>query len=189
VENRHLLQRLRVIGGKGKEMSKIHWTCPHCLKKEETSPRVCAVYHIHGDQVALEPYKKPRRSKNDVTIKSLKKEVGDLFSEYVRRVNSDENGYCKCVTCGKIDHWKSQQAGHFIHGTSFLIPDLVHPQCKPCNGFGSGMAIEYKAFMLKEYGQQKLDKLEYLAKQRHSFTIFELTQFKNLYLKKLEGIK
>jgi Bacteriophage Lambda NinG protein len=167
---------------------KIKWTCPHCLKTEETSPRTCAVYHIHGDHVELLPYKKPRKPHGVVTVKSLKEEVWDLFSEYVRRSESDEHGYCKCVTCGKIDHWKDMQAGHFIHGTLFIIPELVHVQCRHCNGFKAGNAILYKEFMLTKYGQKTLDKLEFLAKRRHSFTIFELEQYKKLYKQKLEEL-
>ena len=164
---------------------KISWHCPHCLKKEETSPRVCAVYHIHGDQVALEPYKKPRRKASEVTPKSLKKEVWALFSEYIRRAEADEHGVCKCVTCGRRDMWKNMQAGHYIHGTLFLIPELVHVQCPVCNGFKAGMAVEYKEFMLKKYGQSELDRLEFLAKRPHIYTIFELQQFKALYKDKL----
>lgn len=142
--------------------------------------------HLHGkDEVDLNPYKKPMKERGVDTVKSLKKEVWDLFSEYTRRTEADENGICKCVTCGRRDHWKKMQAGHFIHGTLFLIPELVHVQCPVCNGFKAGMAIEYKEYMLLIYGQDKLNQLEFLAKRPHVFSIFELQKFRELYKSKL----
>lgn len=118
-------------------------------------------------------------------IKKLKSDVWDLFSEYVRRSEADKDGICQCVTCGRYDHWKKMQAGHYIHGTMFLIPELVHPQCPQCNGFKAGNQAQYKEFMLKTYGQKKLDELEFLANRPHVFTVFELQQYKKLYTQKL----
>ena len=165
---------------------KVVWSCPVCGRKETTSPNVKRLAHLHGkDEVELTPYKKPMKQRGVDTVKSLKKEVWDLFSEYVRRSEADEYGICKCVTCGRRDHYKRMQAGHFIHGTLFTIPELVHVQCPQCNGFKAGMAIEYKEYMLKLYGQAKLDSLEFLAKRRHIYTIFELQQYKGIYVSKL----
>jgi hypothetical protein len=150
---------------------------------------VNSVKHLHGKQeVELLPYKKPRRSPKDVTVKSLKAEVWDMFSEWVRRSEADKDGICECVTCRKRSPWKEMQAGHYIHGTLFLIPELVHPQCPVCNGFKAGMNAEYKEWMLKKYGQSWLNRFEYLAKQPHKFTIFELQQYKKLYSEKLKGL-
>ena len=51
--------------------------------------------------------KKPTRSK-------LVKKLDTVFSQYIRRSNADNNGYCTCVTCNKTFHWKEIQAGHFM---------------------------------------------------------------------------
>jgi hypothetical protein len=166
------------------------WRCPNCEKTVKTDSRVCRVAHLHGkEETELTPYKKPMKQRGVDTIKSLKKEVWDLFSEYIRRSEADKDEYCVCVTCGYRDHWKGMQAGHYIHGTSFLIPELVHPQCPQCNGFKAGMAIEYKEFMLKIYGQRFLDKLEYQARRSTKLSIFELRTYKKLYTEKLSNLR
>ena len=36
------------------------------------------------------------------------------FSIYIRLRDSDENGYGKCFTCGKIIFWKKGDCGHGI---------------------------------------------------------------------------
>ena len=173
---------------------KISWTCPNCSRKEITSPSVVRVAHLHGkDELDLIPYKKPRKLPGEITLKSLKVEVWDIFSEYIRRSNSDDNGYCTCITCGKISKWNDgMQAGHYIsriHSGTFIDERTVHCQCSYCNGPLKGNLIEYHAFMLKQYGQKVIDQLEYLSRRRHNFNVYELTQYKTLYLNKLEGIK
>lgn len=169
---------------------KIYFTCPYpgCTHKNETTSHlVNKMHHLHnGSYYELAPFKKEKKAPNN--IKKLKSDVWDLFSEWVRRSAADEDGYCGCVSCGKIDHWKNMQAGHFIHGTLFLIPELVHPQCPHCNGFLHGNLIPYKEWMLKEYGEKNLARFEFLAKQKHKYTVFELQQFKKLYTEKLKEL-
>jgi len=168
----------------------MNWLCPVCKKPQKASPHVDGLIHIHNGQMYhLKPFKKETKQRGVDTVKSLKQEVWDLFSEWVRRSEADENGYCKCVTCGRRDHWKKFQSGHYIHGTLFLIPELVHPQCPVCNGFRAGMAIEYKEWMIKKYGEAAVNRFTLLAKQQHKFTVFELQQYKKLYQGKLEGLK
>ena len=168
---------------------KVYWTCtyPGCTHKNETTSHlVNKMHHLHnGSYHELAPFKKEK--KKPEPLKKLKAEVWDLFSEYVRRSESIK-GFCKCVTCGKIDHWKNMQAGHFIHGTSFLIPELVHPQCPVCNGFGHGVLDRYREWMILKYGEKELARLEFLAKRPHIYSNFELQQYKKMYTKMLKEL-
>jgi hypothetical protein len=162
---------------------------PNCKRREKTSPHVLSLFHTHGNtQYSMVPYKKPRKSPGTETVKSLKKEVWDIFSEYRRRKYSNQYGICKCVTCGTIGHYKTMDAGHFIHGTSFLIEEMVHVQCKQCNGFKAGMAIEYRKFMVNTYGEDRVLMLERAAKKPHRYSIWELKLFKETYLRKLKEL-
>jgi hypothetical protein len=165
------------------------WNCPNCKRLEKTSPSVRHLAHLHGkEEIELTPYKKPMKPRGEVTLKTAKKDAAEVFSEYIRRVSSDYDGYCQCVTCGKRDKWQNMQDGHYFSrsnsGTFFDIRNN-HVQCVRCNVLLKGNYIEYNKFMLKEYGQKVIDQLEYLSKRRHSFTIFELNQYKQLYLKKV----
>lgn len=165
------------------------WQCTECKHVERTSPCVKNLSHVHGGKEnELTPFRKAMKPRGEVTIKSLKKEVWDIFSEWVRRSEADEHGYCTCVTCGKRDIWQNFDAGHYIHGTSFLIPELVHPQCKQCNGFKAGNLIAYNKFMLEIYGQAFLNRLTFKAKGSHKLTIFGLQQYKKLYQEQLASL-
>ena len=63
----------------------------------------------------------------------------------------------KCVTCGKVDHWKSMQGGHYISRTwtaHKILEENIHPQCISCNGFRpERIADDYHWYMISLYGR------------------------------------
>ena len=79
---------------------------------------------------------------------------------------ADDNGYCKCASCGAFHHYKEMDGGHFIPkgSSSFwsLEVENVHPQCKGCNGFGMKYGIasqQYTVFMVEMYGWDFVDNM------------------------------
>ena len=143
--------------------------------------------NLGGDK-QCKNFKMYERKKPD-SIKILKREVWDLFSEWVRRSEADSEGICKCVTCGKYVPWTDGDTGHYIHGTLFLIPELCHFQCKQCNGFKHGNLVAYKDYMIKKYGLAKVQYFEFIAKRPHKYTVFELQNFKKMYQAKLAELR
>ena len=86
--------------------------------------------------------KKPTRSK-------LVKKLDTVFSQYIRRSNADNNGYCTCVTCNKTFHWKEIQAGHFMSRKFYSVrwsEENVKPQCVACNVYRAGEQYKYSIF-------------------------------------------
>ena len=76
----------------------------------------------------------------------LKGKLDRLFSEYIRRRDADYAGYCRCVTCGKVQHWREMDAGHFVPRDRIATrwdETNVHPQCRECNRFRSGKQYEH----------------------------------------------
>lgn len=63
----------------------------------------------------------------------LKKRLWVIFSQYIRQRDADENGYAPCISCGKVEHYKLQDAGHY-HPKSlglsvYFLEKGVHNQC------------------------------------------------------------
>lgn len=120
------------------------------------------------------------------TRKGLIKKLDTIFSEYIRRRYA-KNEISTCVTCGKKDHWKNLQAGHFMsrkHYSTRWDEDNVEVQCMACNVFRYG-----EQFLFSKYlGQEKSDEL--LAKSRESkkFADYELQEMIDLYKKKLSEL-
>ena len=113
-----------------------------------------------------------RRSKGKANYKNR---LWEIFSEYIRRKNADHAGNVACVTCGKVDHWKRQHAGHYHARTTGLAlyfdEKNVHVQCVGCNHFGSGNLAQYALFLQRAYGVGILEELD--AKRREFRKITE----------------
>ncbi len=99
--------------------------------------------------------------------KTLRKTALELIQLLARISAADDNGYCKCVSCGIIKHYKEMDGGHYIpKGASSywsLKLENVHPQCKGCNGFGMrhGTATqEYTKWMIDHYSRDFVDQME-----------------------------
>ena len=108
---------------------------------------------------------KPKRP----SLPSLIRKADEITSQYIRQKYADENGYVKCVTCGKVLHWKESHCAHYIErgakGTRWLEENL-HPACPGCNVFHKEFhKREYTLFIIDFYGRDKVDELKRLARQ------------------------
>ena len=120
--------------------------------------------------------KKPSR-------KLLIKKLDAIFSEYIRRRYA-KNEIATCVTCGKKDHWKKLQAGHFMsrkHYSTRWDEDNVEVQCSACNVFRYGEQYLFAKYL----GNEKADML--LAKSRETvkFSDPELQEMIDIYKNKI----
>ena len=103
---------------------------------------------------------------------SRKKLIATLdrwFSKFIRLRDSDRNGMCRCVTCGKPDHWKEMDAGHFISREKLPVrydERNVHAQCKQCNRFKSGNQFEHGKAVDIIHGPGTADLLNSLGRVR-----------------------
>jgi len=117
------------------------------------------------------------------TRKTLIKKLDTIFSEYIRRRYSKDD-LSTCVTCGKTDHWKSLQAGHFMSRKFYATrwdEDNVEVQCQACNVFRYG-----EQFLFAKYlGNEMADKL--LAKSRTTvkFSDYEIQEMIDIYKNKV----
>jgi hypothetical protein len=117
------------------------------------------------------------------------KKLWDVFSQFIRQRDADENGYCKCFTCGLIRHWKQMDCGHGIgrqHWGTRYSEKNNHAQCKKCNGFEGGKREVYKVEVDKRYGNGTWDLLELASKQRRKISQFEIDALEKYYKQKLK---
>lgn len=101
-------------------------------------------------------------SKPHKSTQSLQSKLDTLFSLYIRKRYATPDGMVRCVTCGKYDHWKETDAGHYI-SRQYLSTRYdernVHVQCRSCNRFHEGRKDEYTLFLIKTYGVGILEEL------------------------------
>ncbi len=95
------------------------------------------------------------------TSAQLKQECYKAAQKLARLSEADDNGYCTCVSCGVVKHYKDMQGGHFIPkgNSSYWALDVefnIHSQCPPCNMWGmkhGSAAQQYTLWMQDMYGR------------------------------------
>lgn len=112
------------------------------------------------------------------------KKLWKVFSEFIRLRDANANGYCKCITCGLIRHWKQMDCGHGIprqHKATKFHEQNNHAQCKRCNGFEGGKREVYKIEVDKRYGAGTWDKLEVMSRMTAKRAQFEFDVMEEYY--------
>jgi hypothetical protein len=98
------------------------------------------------------------KSKDDK--KKLVATLDRWFSKFIRLRDSDQNGYCRCITCGRFASWKNMDAGHFISREKMATrydEMNVHAQCQQCNRFKSGNQYEHGKSIDRMHGKGSAD--------------------------------
>jgi hypothetical protein len=131
--------------------------------------------------------------KTQPKIRTLKKKVWKLFSEYIRLRGCIEStglkDYGNCFTCGRIVPRKLLQAGHFIsgrHNANLFSEKGVQIQCYNCNINLKGNTLEYRRRLIKKYGIGIDEELEKIDREIKKFTIPDLLELEIELKKKLE---
>jgi len=105
------------------------------------------------------------------------KKLDAVFSQYIRLRDADENGICKCCTCGALHSWKEVDNGHFIkrqHMALRFSEMNCHAQCRKCNWLGQGEDVKYRQFIIDKYGMNNYNLLLLQKNTTVKFTNFEL---------------
>ena len=122
-------------------------------------------------------------SNKKVSRSKLVKKLDTIFSQYIRLKNSvDEKA--TCFTCGKVDHWKKLQNGHFQsrkHYSTRWDEVNCQVQCAGCNVFKYGEQFVFGKNLDLEYGKGCSESLYYKAKQITKYSYPEIEDLINKY--------
>ena len=124
--------------------------------------------------------KKPSR-------KTLITKLDRVFSEYIRRRKA-KNDIAECVTCGKKDHWKNLQAGHFMsrkHYATRWDDRNVEVQCVGCNVYRYGEQYKFSKYL----GDDLADELLALSRETRKFSNIDIEEMIEQYCEKIERLQ
>ena len=117
------------------------------------------------------------------SLSKIKKKAWDVFSRYIRMRDCLETTGCTswglCITCGKRNHFKLLQAGHFVagrHNAGLFSERGVHAQCYNCNINLRGNTLEYRRQIIKLYGEGADEEIEREAAATRTYTVEELEE-------------
>ena len=118
------------------------------------------------------------------------KPLDKAFSEYIRLRDSID-GYGRCISCGKLIHWRDGDCGHYVNRSKYAVrynEKNCNLQCRACNRFQEGNAAGYTLGLIAKYGKQVINELHIASKLPTKWTQFqinEMTKFYKAEVKKL----
>jgi 5-methylcytosine-specific restriction endonuclease McrA len=113
-------------------------------------------------------------------MKSEEDKFWDTFSKYIRLRDSDDNGYCTCISCDNVAYYKECDAGHFISRNRKIVKFNeynVNAQCQRCNRFENGAQYRYSISLDKKYGEGTA---EFLSNLSHTAVKVSQEEYKEL---------
>ena len=125
-------------------------------------------------------------------ISKLKKELDSWFSKYIRLRDATDMGVAQCFTCGKIDHYKKLQNGHFQsrrHNATRWDNKNCQVQCVKCNMFGQGEQYKFGMYLDAKYGLGTSEELEILSKQPFKISRIDYVNYISYYKDIVNKIK
>lgn len=131
--------------------------------------------------------------KKKPTKSQLEKKLDTVFSQYIRLKHSDAKGYCRCISCGRLHHYKKIQNGHYMsrrYKSTRWSEDNCRPQCVGCNIFNQGNAQMFRRGLIAQIGEQRVDLVEARARQSVCrWSSWELEQLIKDYTEKVSELK
>lgn len=125
------------------------------------------------------------------TQPQLIKRLDAVFSKYIRLRDADDNGICRCITCGTPHNWKNIQNGHHFKRQymSVRFHEMnCNSQCVKCNWLGQGEDVKYREALIKKYGQGEYDKLLWTKHQPKKWSRGELEILIEHYKKQVDEL-
>ena len=107
------------------------------------------------------------------TISKLKKELDRWFSLYIRLRDANEYGMVQCFTSGRVYHYKSIHAGHFMSRKRLATRWCewnVQPQSPADNLFGQGQQYRFGLNLDAKYGDGAAEELQIKSMQTLKMT-------------------
>ena len=129
------------------------------------------------------PSKKVSRSK-------LVKMLVSVFSQYIRLKDSVDE-IATCFTCGKKDHWKKLQNGHFQsrkHYATRWDEQNCQVQCAGCNVFRYGEQFLFAKYLDERFYAGLSDELYIKSKQIVKYSNSEIEDMILKYKKLVDSM-
>jgi hypothetical protein len=120
------------------------------------------------------------------TRKTLVKNLDTIFSTYIRRKDAIDD-IATCVTCGKKDHYKNLQCGHFMSRSNYSTrwdENNVGVQCYGCNISRSGEQFKFSLYL----GNKLSEEMHLKSKQTVKFADEDIIDLIKYYTEKVSYI-
>ena len=103
----------------------------------------------------------------------------------------EEDGYCRCITCGKVLLPKEADCAHYLkrqHQATRFTEMNTGAQCGKCNRFEQGRDVIFRQKLVEKYGEDRIAMMEMEARKPYKQTQYRLDYIAALYKQKAEQL-
>ncbi len=122
-----------------------------------------------------------------------KAKLWKIFSLYIRLRDSDVNGYCRCISCEAVKHFKDCDAGHFVpknKGNAIYFDENdVNSQCQYCNRYLHGNLYLYGKALEDKIGKKAVNELFRKSKSIKKYSDKEYLDLIDYYENEVKKLK
>lgn len=160
-------------------------------KAQKAAQRSLERKKLKGTTKPKKPAKRAYISAQSKSYRSTQIRKADrIFSLYIR-LRYAVNFYVMCVTCGRKDHYKKMQNGHYISrrvmATRF---DEINcnVQCDYCNETLHGNLKKYKEYLERTYGKSVIPMLQLKVRNTPKLQTYQIQEIIDEYTKKVDEL-
>lgn len=132
-------------------------------------------------------------------VKTLKKKLWIIFSQYIRKREADHAGYVTCCDSLERKHWTETHCGHLWHNSErnaglggnelWYYENNFAPQSADGNIFNKDDAAKKYMFnVIEKYGKEEVDRMYKLKQTARRWTEEELQQKYEYYKAEFEKL-
>lgn len=152
----------------------------------------CAEVHAAAERKRLDAKQTRERKAKLKTRSDYLKEAQAAFNACMRMRDKEQ----QCISCGTSLRYEAIgggfDCGHYRSVGSAphlrFNEDNAHGQCKKCNRYGSGMAVDYRIGLIARIGLARVEALE-ADQEPRKWSVDELIEIKQHYRQKLKQLK
>lgn len=119
--------------------------------------------------------------------------LDNAFSIFIRlRDRLPNSEMIRCISCGKLVHWKESDCGHYINRKHLSVrfnEQNCNAQCRSCNRFDEGNIAGYTIGLQNKYGYQIVQKLLLGKSQTVKFSQKEIDELTKFYKQKIKEMQ
>ena len=126
------------------------------------------------------------------SISKLKKDLDKWFSLFIRLRDATDEGLVQCFTSGRVYHYKSIHAGHFMSRKRLATrwcESNVQPQSAADNLFGQGNQYQFGLNLDAKYGEGTAEELQIKSRNTLKMSRADYEEKISYYKMTVENLK
>lgn len=125
------------------------------------------------------------------SLSAAMEDLDDIFSQFIRLRDSDENGYISCYCCSAVNYWSESDNMHFvprIHQNTRYSEDNCKGGCKTCNQAKKGNLRAYGEH-LEQDRPGSVEAIEAQGRVIYNYSVSEIRELISHYSKEVRRMK